>query len=514
MPKLPIHQLPFFSSLIKDYLSQDKNLHSLYSFPPTPEGIKLSLDSKEENYSQRELLQIILQKNYGSIANLTLAEKENLERLKQDGFAVTTAHQPCLFMGPLYTITKAISTIALAQKLNKELGENKITPIYVIGSEDHDKDELLHTYLFGKKYEWQTEQQGSVGGMKIDSLLLQLLDEWMNSFGNLPFANELKEIYRSAYTQGNTITQSTQSILRSLFASYGLIVLDLNLPEVKAMMVSVFTKELENNFSEKTLKPQLDFIAQHYTVQAPPRLINLFEYKDGQRIRIDEVDASLIEKLKNYPEKFSPNVILRPLMQQMALPSIANIGGGAEVAYWLQLKPIFDIEKIDFPVILLRDIFSPIDEKSWKKWTNEGLNEKDFFLSIDDLKKKIVLQNSSLENDFAEIEKQLIQNFSSLETIISSIDKSLIGSYESELVKLKKSLEMLYGKMIKAEKRKNEDGLNSLEKIKNKIFEGNLLIERKENFSSYYLRYGRTWLENMIAEANPLDNDWNLQVME
>jgi bacillithiol biosynthesis cysteine-adding enzyme BshC len=513
MTPLDITQLPFFSSLVKDYLTESEKTNQLYTFAPSTDGLLKSLVSKEKNYTQRNLLIDVIDKNYTSTNKLSQQEIDNLNLLKENGLAVTTAHQPNLFLGPLYTLTKAISTISISNQINEALGEKKIVPIFVIGSEDHDKEEILHTYLFGKKYEWVTSQKGPIGSMVIDESFLCVLNEWLNAFGTMPYAGELKDLYSSSYILNRTIAEGFTSLLRNLLGSYGLIVLDLNMREVKEAMVPIFEKELKEKFSANTLKSNLDFIRKNYSVQAEPREINLFEYKDGERIRIDEVDEKLIAKLKSSPESFSPNVILRPLMQQTVLPSIANIGGGAEVSYWLQLKPIFKAANIDFPVIVLRDIISVLDIKSWEKWTYSGYTTLDLFLPIDELKKKIALKDSNLEAEFSKTENELTMSFSGLESILTSIDKSLQGSYESELVKLKKSMELLYGKAIKAEKRKHEESIAALEKIKSKVFEDNYLIERKENFSAYYLKGGKDWIEAMIASSSPLNTEWKLNLI-
>lgn len=513
MNPISIQDLPFFSALVKDYLKGSKKVQRLHSFHPAMEGLKQALLSKEKNYTQRNLLQNLLEYNYAGAKNLSHKESENIVLLKENGYAVTTAHQPNLFLGPLYTLTKAVSVISMADQMNEALGEKKIVPIFVIGSEDHDKEELLHTYLFGKKYEWTTEQKGPIGSMIIDDSFIHVLHEWLDAFGTMPYAEELKDVYISSYVLNHTIAEGFASMLRKLLGSYGLIVLDLNMREVKEAMVPVFEKEIKESFSFNTLKSNLDFIRENYSVQAEPRDINLFEYRDGERKRIDKIEENLLAKLISSPESFSPNVILRPLMQQTVLPSIANIGGGAEVSYWLQLKPIFDSAHVDFPVILLRDIVSVLDTKSWEKWTSSDYTELDFFLPIDELKKKIALKDSDLELEFSSVEKELTIQFASLETLMTSIDKSLKGSYESELVKLKKSLELLYSKALKAEKRKHEESIATLEKIKSKVFEDNYLIERKENFSAYYLKGGKDWISNMIADSNPLNAEWKLNLV-
>lgn len=513
MHSISVAELPFFSNLVKDYLQENPKTKKLYSFSPCIDGLKEALESKEKNYTQRDVLNIVLDNNYLNDYIPSDKEKEHLALLRHSGFAITTAHQPNLFLGPLYTITKAVSTIALANKLNEALGETRVVPIFVIGSEDHDKEELLHTYLFGKKHEWVTNQQGSIGSMKIDDSFNLLLDEWLNGFGNMPYAEELTKLFQACYHQGNTIAESFGLFLKQVFGRHGLIVLDLNQKEVKHTMIPIFQKELEENYSMNSLKSNLEYLKSEYSLQAEPRAINLFEYTNGERIRIDHADQALIEKLHTHPENFSPNVILRPLMQQTVLPSIANIGGGAEVSYWLQLKPIFDEALIDFPAIILRDIFSPLDKKSFDKWTENKLNLEDFFLHTDTFRKKIVLQDSSLESDFKKIENATIGSFEAIENKLVEIDKSLAGSYQAELVKLQKSIETLYSKAVKAEKKKAEDLINSLEKIKNKVFEANYLLERKENFSSYYLKYGSAWIENMIHNADPLKGEWKLDIL-
>ncbi len=241
------------------------------------DGLLESLKSKEKNYTCRDILSKLVESNYADARALSALESQNLNLLKENGFAVTTAQQPCLFLGPLYTISKAISTIALAEQINARLKSKKVVPIYVIGSEDHDKEELLHCYLFGTKYEWETTQKGAIGAMKVDEGLLKELDKWIEAYGNLPFADELKSIYTASYKLGDSIAQSTQNLLRALLGNYGLIILDINTIDVKQAMKPIFERELKEKYAYNTLQANLDFLSKEYSVQAPPREINLFE---------------------------------------------------------------------------------------------------------------------------------------------------------------------------------------------------------------------------------------------
>lgn len=510
---ISISELGFIPPLVRDYLSGNRDLEFLYQFPPNEQGLIQSILSKTKNFHHREVFSKVVSTNYPDQKELTAKESENIRKLLENGLVVTTAHQPNLFLGPMYVFTKAVSTISLANHLNGIQSECHIVPVFIIGSEDHDKEELLHMEVFGNRYEWNTHQKGAVGSMLVDESLIELLDKILVKFGDSVEAKYLKEVFRTSYQIGKTLAQAFGDMLRQLFGKHGLMVLDINIPEVKEAMQGVFLKELESQFSKKQTASTIDFLAKNYHVQAPPTDINLFEYREGERIKIKSPSEETIQRLRQSPTSYSPSVILRPLMQQIVVPSIANIGGAAEVAYWLELKPIFEEEKVDFPVILLRDIYSILDEKSWKKWKEASLDERDFFISIDEFKRKIATSNYDLEADQKEDLEEVEKLFESVKIKIKQIDASLEGTAIAESVKTRKAIEMLYGKAIKSLKNREESKIQSLEKIRNKVFEDNTLKERRENFASYYLQYGESWIENCISHLSPLDNLWRLDIL-
>lgn len=509
---ISISELYFFSPLVKDYLSENPNLKNLYSNPPNEEGLLKSIDSKASNYNKRGVLSKVVDDNYSNKTWINEKEGKNIALLKGEALCVTTAHQPNLFLGPLYTLTKAISAISLANHLNKVQTKRQIVPVFIIGGEDHDQEELLHVYLFGNQYKWETSQIGSVGKMIVDDSLISILHEFTSKFGETENAKLLRSIFHESYQKGATLSQAFGEVLRRLLGKYGLIVLDINIPEVKQEMKGIFHKEIESGFAINATRETIEFLSKNYSVQANPTEINLFEYVSDERVKIKEKRQELIEKLESSPESFSPSVILRPLMQQMIMPSIANIGGGAEVAYWLELKAIFDTEAVDFPVILLRDIYSVLDQKSWDKWKANGLTEKDFFLDKEELIKKIILEGNSRNLEIEKRKSEISDVFRSIGLEIGEIDKSLIGSVEAEQVKAHKAIEQLYHKAIKSIKRNEEVKLSAMEKIKNKVFEKDSLKEREENFASYYIQYGERWIEDMIENHHPLKGEWTLDI--
>jgi bacillithiol biosynthesis cysteine-adding enzyme BshC len=510
--KLKIQDLNTSPLLIRDYLKGKDNLSFLFESEMSEAGLLQSLESKMENYSHRELLSKVIDFNYPNKNNIDLKEVENIEALRSDGYAIATAHQPNLFLGPFYTITKAISTISIANRLNNIQTNKRIVPVFVIGSEDHDKEEILETNLFGKNYRWNTAQSGSVGSMIVDEDLVGVLNAFMTTFGDSENARRLKNIFSDAYQIGHTITFATASILRSLFAKHGLIVLDINIPEVKHEMKTIFLKDLQENEARNATESTITYLLNNYHVQASPLDINTFVYENGERIKIKKASKEVLELLNADPACFSPSVILRPLMQQLVLPSIAYVGGAAEVCYWLELKELFKANKIHFPTVVLRDIYSVLDEKSWKRWQAAGLEAIDFKMSEEEIKKKIVGITYDLEHLKSSSIQSLKQVFESLENVIMGLDASLVGTVKKEESNSAKSMQTIFSKLTKSMKLKEEANILSLLKVKSKIYNEKGLLERQENFSSYYIKYGDLWLSEMIEKLDPLQGEWTINI--
>ena len=210
------------------------------------------------------------------------------------------------------------------------------------------------------------------------------------------------------------------------------------------------------------------------------------------------------DEIENNPEIFSPNVLIRPLYQELILPNIAYIGGGAEIAYWMQLKTVFKYLSIPFPVLVLRNSVMWMEEKDFKKWTKLGFEINDIFKTTNDLHKKFILDKSNVTLD---LEKNKTEKmYLDLENKTSDI--SLKKSIKSEAMKQIKSLEKLEKKLIKLEKEKHDISINQINKIKNKLFPNNVLQERTDNFISFYLNHGNKFIETLIEEINPLDTNF------
>lgn len=519
---LPYHQTNAFSKIALDYLSNAGELQPFYSHRPTIEGIKKTIEEKKQQPVNRKVLAEILKEQYQQIST-TDAVKKNIESLlSENTFTVCTAHQPNLFTGPLYFIYKILHTIKLAAYLKKELPQYHFVPVYYMGSEDADFAELNHTYIDGKKIEWKKEQKGAVGRMIVDKTLLQLIDEIEKQLIIEPYGKEVADLLHKAYAPGKTIQSATLELVNELYGNYGLVVLIADHPLLKAEMKKVFEDDLFKNIPSEIVQKSSEQLTQHYNTQAHPREINLFYLKDDIRERIvlkhgeySVLNSSikfskneLQRELEEHPERFSPNVILRGLFQETILPNLVFIGGGGEMAYWLQLKSLFAHYKVVYPVLLLRNSFL-IVEKKWKEKIEKlGLKVSDLFQNENELMKQIVSQNSnhrvSLNGNFEKAEEL----FEQIKLQAGAIDPTLMQHVAAIKTRSLKTLQELEKKMLRAEKRKFSDQQRQIQKLKEILFPKNGLQERVENFSSFYAKWGRSFIEVLYENSLALEEEF------
>lgn len=518
---LPISQLNLLPKLIQDYITGMDEAKDFYNYPPTIESIPKSIADKQKENTDRVLLQQVIQRQYAGIERTAISTK-NLDLLKDTNtFCVVTAHQLNLFAGPLYYIVKIVCTISTCNLLNSKFPDFHFVPIYWMGSEDHDFEEINHIHLYSKKIEW-TDKQGGATGEYSTKTIEPLIEELKNVLAQSPYTDELISLFKDAYTQEN-LTKATRFLVNALFGKYGLLCVDGNDADLKRAMLPVFKDELNKQSAFRLTSQQLEKLAdKNYKQQAYPREINLFYLQKNSRERIvfnEETERytihnttltftkdAVLEELEKHPERFSPNVILRPLFQQKVLPSIAYIGGAGELSYWLQLKTVFDYHQVNFPQLILRNSIALFSSNDNEKWQNAGFQLSDLFLNIDVLKMNF-LQNHAEQLVTLESYKNEIQAlFAKIEKEVVSLDASLKNTVGAELQKSIQGLDTIEKKMLKSLKQKNEIELNRMEKIKNKIFPEGTLQERYENFSMYYAKFGMQSIDELVNSTNVYEN--------
>ena len=494
---IDFHNTYQFGKLFLDYIDQKKELSSFYNLFPTLENIETI--SKSYPSVNRGVLVDALNEQYNNTSTSEATKNNITALLSENTFTITTGHQLNLATGPLFFVFKILSAIKTTEQLNAKYPNKLFVPVFWMASEDHDFEEINHFNLFGKQYTWKSTQQGAVGQFKTTGLLDVLAE--------LP---ETIELLQEAYSKP-TLSEATRYLVNELFKEYGLVILDADNASLKKEFSGIIKQELISKTAEKAVaesSQQLDALG--YKTQVHPREINLFYVTDNARERIvvendhykinntnqSFSEEEILAEVDSYPERFSPNVILRPVYQQHVLPNLSYIGGPGELAYWFQLKEVFEKYKVTFPVLQPRAFGLLLNGAIQKKIDKLNLNHTDLFKTLEELKGEYLRTHA---NDTS-IEKEIEAMKTTFNTIIAKaehIDHTLQPALEAEWQRIEKQFLGVEKRIKKAEERKHEVALNQLAGIKEKLFPNGSLQERHDNIFSYI-----TNTPNLIAEIH------------
>jgi len=515
----------YFSEIIIDYLKRSESSKKLYNRFPTIENFALQIQEKKNfNQNNRAVLVKSLLEQYNQIDCSDLTQK-NIQLLKENNtFTITTGHQLNLFTGPLYFLYKIISVINLTNDLMVEYPNYNFVPVFWMATEDHDFEEINHFYLHQKKIIWEKSQGGAVG--KYDTKgLEQVFNVFSNEIGTSKNADYLKKTFENAYLKHDNLANATRFLVNELFGEYGLVIIDGNDKKLKNLFVPYIKNELTNQVSFKKVSETTTNFP--YSVQVNPREINLFylgknireriiKQKDTYRINNTDLrfsEQEILDLLQTNPEKFSPNVIMRPLYQETILPNLSYVGGGGELAYWLELKSFFEASKVPFPILLLRNSVLLVNEKQDQKRKKLNLSWADLF------EKQITLINrkadefSQVKLDFSELKNNLNQQFDLLKQSVYQTDKSFLGAVNAQERKQTKSLEILEKRLLRANKKYFSDKLQRIILLQNEFFPNQNLQERKVNFSEFYAENGKSFIQKLFQEQKPLEQKFNVIIL-
>jgi bacillithiol biosynthesis cysteine-adding enzyme BshC len=512
-----------FSALSIDYLHQHTALRSFYNHDPSLEGMGRAIEERKTFNTNRKNLVASLKTQYQGI---DVCEKViiNIEKLADaNTFTVCTAHQPNLFTGYLYFIYKIVHAIKLADELNAAYPQYRFVPVYYMGSEDNDLEELNHIYLNGEKITWETNQTGAVGRMHtkgLDAFIHRISGE----LSVLEHGQQLVELLKNCYCRSSTVQEGTLKFVNSLFGNYGLLVLIADNAALKKEMTGVFEDDLLQHTPAAIVKQTAAELSKHYHAQVNPRDINLFYMKDGIRERIikngDRFEINntnilfspdeILNELHNYPERFSPNVVLRGLFQETILPNVAFIGGGSEIAYWLELKEMFAHYKVPYPVLIQRNSFLIVDQKMARLMEKLQLSAEDVFKDEAPLLNNIIKARSTLQLTLEKETGQLSALYNHIRLLTNQVDTTLTEHVNALETKAEKAFKTLEKKMLRAEKKKHTALTSQLRKLKSGLFPNNTLQERVENILPYYARYGKPFIDMLYEHAPTFDKKFGV----
>ncbi|MEO6838792.1 MAG: bacillithiol biosynthesis cysteine-adding enzyme BshC, partial [Ginsengibacter sp.] len=497
-------------------------LKDFYEHPVNIEGIKSAIAERKKFNTNRKLLVDQFKDQYEKFDDCDAIQVNIHALLDENTFTICTAHQPNIFTGHLYFVYKILHTIKLADSLKKELPEYNFVPVFFMGSEDADLEELNHIVIDGEKYVWETKQTGAVGRMKVDDNLLKLIEKIAGRLSVEKYGNTLIELLKKCFLNNSTIEEATFLFVHHLFKDYGLLVLLPDDPAFKREMISIFEDDIFNHTSSEIVNQTSEKLAKNYKAQAYPREINLFYLKDNLRNRIVPVDDHFVvheteitfskeeikKELKKHPERFSPNVILRGLFQEIILPDVALIGGGGELAYWLQLKDLFKKYSVPYPMLIVRNSFLIVDEKYDSLFKKLNITAIDLFKGKEKLLNEIINRESKSVLNLEQEKKEFENIYEKIRGIVKDIDVTLEQHTSALETKQIKRLVALEKKMLRAEKRKFTDQKNQLNKIFSSLFPADGLQERTKNFMTFYSKWGDDLFKILYEKSLTLEQEF------
>lgn len=514
-----------FSKLVTDYLSGAQGLAPFYRFAPDLEGLKKAVEERKNFPVNRPALVEVLKEQYRDY-ELSSAFQQQIESLlSENTFTVCTAHQPDLMTGYLYFFYKIIHAAKLADHLKENCPGNNFVPVFYIGSEDNDFDELSVFHYEGKTWRWETRQTGAVGRMSTTDL--QSLVKALTASLIPPGAtrDRLAKAISEAYDGQKTIAQAIRHIVHTFLGKFGVVVLDADDKRLKRCYQPVMADELRHRKAETLVKATSALLNEHYPTQAFARPVNLFYLKDNIRERIEKEDDgwkvlhsniswpdddAILAELKAHPEHFSPNVILRGPYQESILPDVAFIGGGSEVAYWMQLKDVYDHYGIFFPALILRQSALWMPKSALDLQHKLKLSDEDLFLSLIQLEKNQVLAISEKELNLHQESGQLEAILEQIKHKAGNIDPTLNSAAEGIKAKINHLTGRLEKKMIRAEKRHYADRMRQINRLKTLLFPDNHLQERHDCFLELYLQFGEQFTEIQYEHTLPFGDQFLL----
>ncbi|MDP6921673.1 MAG: bacillithiol biosynthesis cysteine-adding enzyme BshC, partial [Lutibacter sp.] len=419
-------------------------------------------------------------------------------------------------------ISKQTSRYIL-DKVKSSIKENKSKKIIFNDHYNYYTNENNFFDYEDAKLVWDRAASGAVGRLSTAGLE----KVWEVFVAQLPpstAAKELKDLFQKAYLEHETLAAANRYLINALFGAYGLVILDGDDRNLKALMRPVIEKELLEKTCFTAVSKTNKLLKDRYKIQVNPRETNLFYLKDGLRERLilagdhyqvnrtDQVFSkeALLQELSDFPERFSPNVLMRPLYQERILPNLAYIGGAGEISYWLQLKACFKAFQTPFPLLVLRNSVLMVAEKQQRKLQRLNIDFPSLFLDQERLVAMTVKDLSDISLDLS-VQRRAVQAvFKDLKRLATKTDPSFTGAVNAQEKRQLNGLDTLEKRLLKAQKRKLSGEVKRIRDLHQVLFPNGKLQERYRNFTTYYLEMGDGLIPELMCHLDPFSNTHTL----
>ena len=523
---LPFSQIPHTTRLFADFLAYSPNVQPFYPRSPyfaewmKEEAAKISYDGGR----RAQVARILERQNqsWGASAK-TLG---NLGRLREGAAAVVTGQQVGLFGGPMFALYKALTAVKLAEEANA--AGIDVVPVFWLATYDHDLAEVNHVALPGADGTLQVFATSShdvpgapVSAVRLGEEIAPVVEQAVALLGESEAAQFLKECYRPGETLGSAFAR----LYARIFADWGVILLDASDPELARISVPIYRAAVgrAEDLSIALLKQgaALEAAGYHQQVKVTESSVLLFTTRNGARVPIHRRDhagaeefvidgeaaaeklsrTDLISQIEAHPEQFSPNVLLRPIVQDYLLPTLAYTGGAAETAYFAQGAAVYKSLADRVTPVVPRFSATIVEPKVQRLLEKHALSVTDVFAGPEELRGKIASRSlpADLQAAFEAAKQSFDSNFTAVKDKLEKLDCTLVDAAETSRSKMQHQLEKLYSQAARAEAQKGELVTRHAAHLCQSLYPDKGLQERAIGGIYFFARYGKEFLHELYA---------------
>ncbi|MDP4096946.1 bacillithiol biosynthesis cysteine-adding enzyme BshC [Paenibacillus sp. P96] len=523
------------SALAEDYVQGTDRVLELYGYHfRQTEDYKTRVERLDEMEAQRIDRQAVVHclRIYNQQHNGHAEVMESLDRLsRSDALVIVGGQQSGLFTGQLLVIYKAATIIKAAHEAEQRLGR-PVVPVFWVAGEDHDWDEVNHTYIMNGepeavkiKLRVQPERRNSVSYIPLSPAHKEeALLELERLLPDAEYKADVLQQVRTAFMDSQYLSDAFAKMLGQFFGRYGLVLLDSADPELRKLELPVFRRMIESNdeleAAYQMAARQIEDAGYGIQAEVAEGGANLFYINKGERLLLFKQNGvygdrrgqvrftkeELLEELERHPERFSNNVLTRPLMQDSLLPVLATVLGHGEISYWAITRKAFEVLGLEMPILQPRMSFTLIEPNVHKHMEGYGLTFQHILDGLEPLKDKWLSAQDSLhmEEEFAALRQELFQLYEPVIERAGRIEKGLIPLGEKNRDKIAEQLDFMEARVRAALVRKHETALRQWDLMGISLLPLGRPQERVYSIYQYTSRYG----EGLVHGIMNLSLDW------
>ncbi len=535
---ISFREIPRTTRLYQDYLYAFERVAQFYN----EEGLSLDALARHartisgQSFARNEVAEALRERNLA--AGATPATLENIERLRRpDSVVIITGQQAGLFGGPLFTIYKALTAVKIAEHL-RGVGINAV-PLFWIASEDHDFEEINHTQVIDREghlrrvvYTACPPREGKpVGQIEICEEIGTNIDELLAALPESEFVSRLESDLRQCYVSGRDFAEAFGCLMMRLIGHHGIVLINPLDERLKMLAGEIYERALVRlpDFAASLVRQSasLETSGYHAQVHTGPEVVPLFAMDDGRRTALilrDDGRLALkgssrsldydetVKCVRQCPDHFSPNVTLRPIVQDFLLPTAAIIGGAAEIAYFAQIRPGYQLLDRPAPLILPRASLTLVEKRHAKTMTKFNLRLQDLFEGNEAVMRRVVERSLDQETarTFDETEKSIAGQLDRLRTSLQAVDPTLAEALKGGREKILYQLQNLRTRFINNRSRRDEATHQQIERLTTQLYPHRNLQERELNVVFFLARYGYGLIDRLYEEIDPGCHDHRL----